>query len=101
MRVEDYSIEQRPLIDLPTHRNGDLISWLGDFGGDDQWVVGGENVTQPVVVLGDHIIVWQDEPLTDGDKKDAVSEHESSQRSSSTSPAWVAWHCNVPLPGLC
>lgn len=38
MRVEDFDFEQRSLSDVPT--TGDLISWLADFGGDDQWVLG-------------------------------------------------------------
>lgn len=71
MRVEDFTFEQRPLSALPT--TSDLISWLADFGGDDQWVDGDE---QAVVVLGDHIIVWKDGPLTDEDKRSAVAEYE-------------------------
>jgi hypothetical protein len=76
MRVEDFTFEQRPLGELPT--TGDLISWLADFGGDDQWVLG-EN-EEAAVVLGDHIIIWRDEPLTEQGKKDAVAEYERTER---------------------
>jgi hypothetical protein len=50
-----------------------LSQWLADFGGDDQWWTGSEAAA---VVRGNHIIMWQDEPLTDADKKDAVAEYE-------------------------
>ena len=76
MRVEDFSFEERPLSELP---DSDLSQWLADFHGDDQWKVEeGDNVIQAVVVLGNHIIFWQDQPLTDEDKKDAVAEYEES-----------------------
>ena len=67
MKVEDFTFEERPLS-----LDGDLISWLGNLGGDDQWVVAGK---QAVLIVGDHIIVWQDEPLTDEEKRDAVAEY--------------------------
>ena len=45
--------------------------------GDDLWVCSvPDGVTGAAVVLGDHIILWQDEPLTDAAKKDGVAEYE-------------------------
>jgi hypothetical protein len=73
MKVEDCTFEQRPLRELP---DGDLSQWLADFNGEDQWYEGSP-VTQAAVVLGDYIIIWQDEPLTDEDKRSAVAEYES------------------------
>jgi hypothetical protein len=70
---DDFSFEQRPLSELP---ESDLSQWLAEFHGDDQWQVADDRVTQAVVVRGHHIIIWQDEPLTDEDKKDAVAEYE-------------------------
>jgi hypothetical protein len=65
------------LNDLPTPDNGDLISWLADFGGDDQWVESGpDGVSGAAVVLGDRIIIWQDEPLTDEEKRIAIAEYQ-------------------------
>jgi hypothetical protein len=72
MQVEDFTFEQRPLSELP---DSDLSQWLADFNGDDQWYDEGNHVTRAAVVLGDHIIIWQDESLTDEDKKDAVAEY--------------------------
>jgi hypothetical protein len=75
MRVQDCTFEQRLLSDLPT--TGDIVSWLADFDGGDQWYEGSP-VTKAAVVLGDHIIMWQDKPLTDEDKRDAVAEYKDS-----------------------
>ena len=47
MRIDHFTFERRPLSDLPTH--GDLISWLVDFGGDDQWVVSGDCEELPAI----------------------------------------------------
>jgi hypothetical protein len=72
MRVEDFTFEQRPLNALP---DSNLSQWLADFNGDDQWYEDSP-VTQAAVVLGNHIIIWKDKPLTDEDKRDAVAEYE-------------------------
>ncbi len=63
MQTCEFTFEQRPLSDLPD----DLI----EFGGDDQWVDWeGDEVVSGAVVLGDQVIVWQDDPLTDQGKQD-------------------------------
>jgi hypothetical protein len=63
MEIGEFTFEQRPLSDLPD----DLI----EFGGDDQWVDWkGDQVVSGAVVLGDQVIVWQDDPLTDQGKQD-------------------------------
>ena len=72
------SFEQRPLSELP---DSDLGQWLADFHGDDQWQVVDDHVIRAVVVLGDHFIIWQDGPLTETDKKEAVAEYEESMAS--------------------
>lgn len=54
-----------------------LAQWLADFGGDDQWSCGCE---QAGVVLGHHIIIWQDEPLTDADMREAVEDYQEGIR---------------------
>lgn len=72
MRVEEFAFEQRPLSELP---DSGLSQWLADFDGDDQWYAGGP-VTQAAVVLGDHIIIWQDRPLSDEDKRSAVAAYQ-------------------------
>jgi hypothetical protein len=74
---DHFTFEQRPLSELP---DSDLSQWLADFHGDDQWQVADDRVTQAVVVQGHHIIIWQDAPLTDEDKKDAVAEYEHTIR---------------------
>ena len=67
LRFDDFSFEQRPLSELPT---GEELG--NDFSGDDQWVDGdGEGGG---LVYGNHIIVWQDEPLTDSDMLEIVEE---------------------------
>jgi hypothetical protein len=74
LRVEEFTFERRPASDLPEDNLG---QWLADFHGDDQWYctdAGG--VTEAALVLGDHIILWQDRPLTDEDKRSAVAEYE-------------------------
>jgi hypothetical protein len=59
----EYTFEQHALGERPI----DLI----DLGGDDQWVDWTENgVISAVVVLGEHVIVWQDDPLTDEGKRE-------------------------------
>ena len=68
--VEDFTFEHRPVSELATE--SDVISSLAEFNGDDQWTDG----RGAAVVRGNHIIMWQDEPLTDADKKDAVAEYE-------------------------
>ena len=72
MRIDEFTFEQRPLRELP---DGNLSQWLADFRGDDQWYEGSP-VTQAVVIRGNRIIIWQDEPLTDEDKQSAVAEYE-------------------------
>jgi hypothetical protein len=63
MEIGEFTFEQRQLSDLPD----DLI----EYGGDDQWVDWkGDQVVSGAVVLGDHVIVWQDDPLTDQGKQD-------------------------------
>ncbi len=74
---DHFTFEQRPLSELP---DSDLSQWLAEFHGDDQWQVADEHVTQAVVVQDHHIIIWQDEPLTDKDKKDAIAEYEQTIR---------------------
>ena len=62
-RRMEYTFEQHALGERPI----DLVG----LGGDDQWVDWTENgVISAAVVLGDHIIVWQDEPLTEEGKRD-------------------------------
>jgi hypothetical protein len=76
-KVEEFTFERRPLSDLP---KDNLSQWLADFHGDDQWCsadAGG--VTEAVVVLGDHIILWHDRPLTDEDKRSAVAEYRETE----------------------
>ena len=73
MKVEDFSFEQRSSTELPT---SGLSQWLADFNGDDQWYEEGNHGTKAAVVLGDHIIVWQDGPLTDEDKRNAIAEYQ-------------------------
>jgi hypothetical protein len=60
--AERMTFEQRPLADCPP----DLI----ELGGDDQWadIEQGGEVVSAVVVMGNHVTVWQDNPLTDKDK---------------------------------
>lgn len=75
MKAEDFTFEQRPLSDLP--KNVDLAYWLGEQNGDDQWQVADEDaLIQAAVVNEPDIIVWQDKPLTDLDKKEAVEAYE-------------------------
>jgi hypothetical protein len=76
MRVDDFTYGQRPLSELPD--DDDLACSLHEeFESDDQWVdTDAEHVIQAVVVCGGHIIIWQDKPLTDEDKQNAVAEHE-------------------------
>jgi hypothetical protein len=62
------------LSELPG--TGDLSQWLADFMGDDQWYEGSP-VTQAAVIRGNRIIIWQDEPLTEDDKRSAVAEYEA------------------------
>ena len=73
MKVDDFTFEHRPVSELP---DSDLAQWLADFNGDDQWSVEGDT-TEAAVVLGDHIIIWKDESVTDEDKEEAVAEYES------------------------
>ena len=59
----EYTFEQHVLSECPT----DLVA----LGGDDQWADWTENgVISAAVVMGDHVIVWQDDPLTDEGKRD-------------------------------
>lgn len=71
-----FSFEQRPTSELP---RDDLSQWLADFHGDDQWVSDDGHVTEAAVVLGDHIILWQDRPLTDDDKRSAVAAYRETE----------------------
>ena len=71
--VDNYRFEQRPLSELPA---SDVHEWLAGFHGDDQWVDSDDHGTYAVVVLGNHIVIWQDEPLTDDDKWATVAEYE-------------------------
>ncbi len=49
----------------------DLIA----LGGDDQWADWTENgVISAVVVLGEHVIVWQDDPLTDEGEREIADD---------------------------
>ena len=67
LRFEDFSFEQRPLSELPT-----LEELHDDFSGNDRWVDGeGEGGG---LVFRNHIIIWQDEPLTDSDMLAIVEE---------------------------
>lgn len=77
MRIEDFSFELRPLSDLPPD-DGDLTDWLADLNCDDAvWVVSGDGQPEQAGAAGDdHIILWQDEPITDEHKRDAVEEYE-------------------------
>ncbi len=74
MRFEDFSFEQRPLSDLPMLDYEEVLSWLVDFNANDQWVSGEEYVIEAALVQGEHIIIWQDEPLTDSDMLEIVEE---------------------------
>ena len=81
MTVDDFVFEKRPLSDLPTLDTGDadidLHSWLDDFDGEDQRICDDDEgfVVQAAVVFRNCFIIWQDEPLTDDDKRVAVSEY--------------------------
>jgi hypothetical protein len=81
MTVDDFVFEKRPLSDLPTLDTGDadidLHSWLDDFDGEEQWISDDDEgfVVQAAVVVRNCFIIWQDEPLTDDDKRVAVSEY--------------------------
>ena len=81
MRVDDFTFELRPLNELPYDNDGDLIEWLADFGGQDQWVTDGDDghITQAAVIVGCDIIIWQDEPLTDQDMRNAVAEYQETE----------------------
>ena len=68
--MKNFTFEQRPLSELP---GSDLSQWLADFGGDDQWWDG--DPVEQAAVLGDHIIVWKDEPLTEEGKAEVVGEY--------------------------
>lgn len=71
------TIEQRPLSDLLVHPPKEVLNWLYDLNGDDQWVdFEGGRLVGAGLVRGDHIIIWQDEPLTESDREDLASEYE-------------------------
>jgi hypothetical protein len=63
----EYTFEQHALDERPT----DLI----DLGGDDQWADSlNGRVVSAVVVMGEHVVVWQDDPLTD-EGKHAIADY--------------------------
>jgi hypothetical protein len=64
------------LLEAPTTEE------LGDdFRGDDQWVDG---EIRAVLIEGDHITVWQDEPLTEEDKREIVAYYVDHKKESQT-----------------
>jgi hypothetical protein len=66
------------LSDLPSLCPDEVLDWLYDCKGDDQWVGASEggNLADAGLREGTFVTVWQDEPLTDSDKQEIAEDAE-------------------------